>query len=847
MTAKEKRIRAGLGFFACFWRDLGYGVHILMRNPGFAIMAIISLAFGIGATIGIFSIIDTVWLQPLPYTHEDRMVAVSEVRLDNPANTMNVRLSTFFGWREQCTSFEYLDLQFTLPLTLVGGEHPVGTVTRRVSDGYFNIFDGEASLGRLFLPEDFGPGRPPTLILSYNLWQNQFNSDPDVIGRKVNLETAVHTVIGVMSPDYKPLNRDDIDLWLPLDVNENMISGNFYQVIGLLKNGTDLPTAQAEIDVVASRLADKYPQLKGVGARIQPLQDYLYSGWSRWFLRFFIAVAFVLLIACANVANLLLARASSRNKEMAVRASVGADRPRLIRQVLTEGFLLSILSTVLGLFLAFLAVKLLININPDAIPRSNEIGLNLHILGFAVLLAFLCTLLFSLPPALGSSKPDLTESLKDSGYRSASRFGGRRVHGVLVVLEIALSLVLLIGASLVMYNMWRVMRIDAGFNTDNLITMGIRLPMSEYMDNVQVAWLREKPRAKLVRQQIQEELQALPGVRSVAIAAVRPLSGCWQRFVGIGSQKPPEPGSSSPVVCLLPVSPEYFETLQIPLIRGRGFTEQDSESSQPVAVINESMVRRYFNDEDPIGKMLNLGQPNRSPLGPQFKTLPTDEPPLQIIGIAADVRQYLRQPPIPAVYMQYSQLPEMFSALAFGTRSMKTFVVRTEVKPGSLKTAMREIASDVAGDAMVMNAETGDEMKRQYVQGSRMYGWLLTIFAGVAITLAIVGVFGVMSYAVTQRTREIGIRMAIGARAHTVVRLIMRQGLLMILLGLIIGLAGAFGLTRYLRGLLFEVKPTDPLTFLLASIGLFIVALVACFIPAYRAAKVDPVTTLRHE
>ena len=842
MTDKENGKIKRSGFFACLRQDLSYGVQNLIRNPGFATVAIVSLAFGIGAVTAIFSIFDVIWLRPLPYKHEDRMVIVSQVKLDNPRNTMNTTLDTFLEWREQSTSFENLDFQFTLPLTLVGGARPERTAARQVTEEYFDTLDGKASLGRLFLPEDYSLNSPPSVVLSYPLWQRLFNSDPGVIGKKVELDMGVRTVIGVMSADYKPLYGDEVDLWLPwlpqyARINA-IATGQYFRVIGLLKDGTDLRTAQAEMDVVASRLAAKNPELKGIGARIQPLQDYLYGGWGRRFLAFFGAVVFVLLIACANVANLLLARASSRDKEMAVRASVGAGRPRLIRQMLTEGFLLAGLGAALGLFLAFLAVKLLINVNPGAIPRGGEIGFNLHILGFAVLLALLCGLLFSLPPAFRASKPDLTESLKDSGYRSASRFGGRRTHGVLVVLEIALSLVLLIGAGLMIFNIWHVMQTDVGFNADNLIMMQLNMPTSQYMDQVRPLWWKEKPRAKLARQEIREELQALPGVRKASIAATPPLSGCTPRFFGIGSRQPPNPGSNAPIVCLQPVTPDYFQTLQFPLTKGREFTEQDNENSQPVAIISENMARQYFPDGEPIGKTLNLGRLD----------MPADrEPPLRIVGIAADVRQNLLGTPMPAVYMPYSQLPETFYFMHLLPRATQSFVVRTEVEPATLKTALQDIASDVAKDAVVLNIHTIDDVKSQFLQAVRMYALLLIMFAAIAVTLAVVGVFGVMSYSVTQRTREIGIRMALGARRRAVVRLIMGQGLLMILFGLAIGLAGAFGLTRYLRSLLFDVKPTDPLTFILASVGLFIVALIACFIPAFRAARVDPVTTLRHE
>jgi predicted permease len=842
MTDKENRRTTGFGFFACLLQDLRYGIQNLIRNPGFATVAIVSLALGIGATTAIFSIFDVIWLRPLPYKHEDRMVIVSQVKLDNPRNTMNITLDSFLEWREQSTSFENLDFQFSLPLTLVGGERAERTVTRQVTEEYFDTLDGKASLGRLFLPEDYTLKGPPVALLSYSLWQRLFSSDPGVIGRKVELDMGVRTVIGVMSPDYKPLYGDEVDLWLPwlpqYATIKAITTGQYFRVIGLLKDGTDLRTAQAEMDVVASRQAAQHPELEGIGARIQPLQDYLYEGWGRRFLAFFGAVVFVLLIACANVANLLLARASSRDKEMAVRASVGADRPRLIRQMLTEGFLLAGLGAALGLFLAFLAVKLLINVNPGAIPRGDEIGFNLHILGFAVLLALLCGLLFSLPPAFRASKPDLTESLKDSGYRSASRFGGRRAHGVLVVLEIALSLVLLIGAGLMIFNIWRVMQTDVGFNSENLIMMQLNMPTSQYMDQAQPLWWKEKPRAKLARREIQEELQALPGVRKVSIAATPPLSGCTPRFFSIGSQQPPNPGSSAPIVCLQPVTSDYFQTLQISLTKGREFSEQDNENSQPVAIISENMARQYFPDGEPIGKTLNLGRLD----------MPTDrEPPLRIVGIVADVRPTLLGSPMPSVYMPYSQLPARFYFMHLLPRASQSFVVRTEVKPATLKTALRDVASDLAKDAVVLDIHTIDDVKSQFLRAIRMYALLLIMFAAIAVILATVGVFGVMSYAVTQRTREVGIRMALGARRRAVVRLIMQQGLLMILLGLAIGLAGAFGLTRYLRSLLFEVKPTDPLTFILASVGLFIVALIACFIPAFRAARVDPVTTLRHE
>ena len=836
---REVPASLGLSFPERLWQDVRYGARTLLKNRGFAAIAIVSLGLGIGATTAIFSIFDTIWLRPLPYENAGRLVAVSEVQLDDPGNTMGVALANYFDWKEQCKTFDHLALAHLYwPLTLVGGDRPERIIARRVTEGYLDIFGAKANLGRLFVAEEFALNGPPVIVLGYPLWQRLFGSDPGVLGRQLGLERDTYTVVGVMSPNFQELYGEDVDLWMPINWRMKQRSARYFPVIGRLSEGTDLRAAQAELDVVGRRLAEQYPAQKGFGVRVEPLRDYMYGYWGRRFLVFFGAVVFVLLIACANVANLLLVRAASRDKEMAIRASVGAGRRRLIRQVLTEGVLLAGLGAAFGLVIALIGVRLLAGIDPGSVPRASEIGLSLRILGFTVVAALLSGLLFSLAPALAGSKPNLNESLKETGRRAASRFGGHRAQGALVIVEIALSLVLLIGAGLMLHNVWRTLHTDVGFNTENLTTMQITLPMFQYM--VDDGKGRElTPRAALVRQRIQEELRALPGVRSVSVATSPPLSGCLSRYLSVGSQPPPPPGRDAPWVCLHPVTTEYLQTLEIPLLRGRGFTEHDNESSPPVAIISESLVRRYFpNNEEPIGRIINLGrwdlQGNR-------------EPPLQIVGVVPDVRQNLTRQPFPAVYMPYSQLPARFGGPNTTERTVMAYIVRTAIDAGSLEPSMRRVVAEEARDVPVLGVQTIDDVKSRYLQRTLLYTWLLAIFAGIAVILAAVGVFGVMSYAVTRRTRELGIRMALGAQPGAVLKLVMGQGLLMVLAGVAIGLAGAFGLTRFLASLLFEVKPTEPSTFVAVSLLLCAVGLAACAIPAWRAARVSPTRSLRHE
>jgi putative ABC transport system permease protein len=826
-------------------QDLRYGSRMLARNPGFTAVAVLTLALGIGANTAIFSITDNLFLRSLPYPTPDRLVALNEIKLDEPDRPWPVSDYTYWDWKKQSRSFEELALiHWNWPHVVEGPNGAEILQGRRVTNGYFQILGGMTSQGRLFLPEEYAENGEPVALLSYGAWERVFGSDAGIVGKGVNFNGTVHTVVGVMSPDFRTLWGDKIELWVPISWRDQNRQGRYFGVIGRLRKGIDTQTAQAEMDVIARRLAKEDPDAAGFGASVQPLREYLYGRYAkRWLLPFFGAVAFVLLIACANVANLMLVRASAREKEFAIRCAVGGGRARLIRQMLTESTLLAVLGSTLGVLLAYTGVKWMVGLDPDAIPRAGEIALNSRVLGFTILVALVTGLLFGLAPALGASKPNLNESLKETGRHATARFAGRRMNSVLVVAEVALSLVLLTGAGLMIHNIWRLLHVDVGFNPENLITMRISLPEMSYCeDGPKERTL--KPQAAQVRKQIRERLQALPGVKSVSVANTVPLWGCSSpRLISVGSQPPPRAGNVDtkdlPIACFQPVSPDYLRTLQVPLLKGREFTERDKEGSPAVGIINESFARRYFSSQDPIGKVVRLGHWDNA----------GEEPPREIVGVAGDSRQVLHVKPNPALYVPYSQLRPGFEGPQTQERTEIAYVLRTSIDPANLAPTMRRVESEVAPDVPIVDIRTMDDIREETLEAtdSRFNTWVLIVFAGIAVVLTAVGVFGITSYSVARRTHEIGIRMAVGAHPRDVLKLILKQGLILTVLGVGIGLAVAYGLTRFLASFLYEVKPTEPVTFVAVSLMLIAVGVLACYVPARRATKVDPMVALRYE
>jgi putative ABC transport system permease protein len=824
------------------WQDLRYGARVLTKSPGFAATAVVSLALGIGATTAVFSIVDTIFLRPLPYPEPDRLVDIHERRLDNPdPHTWElVSTPTFRDWEKQSQSFEemaeYVDGQFVFN----GSDRSEQVLVRHVSEGYFHVLGAHACQGRVLIPDDYAPGQPTRAVLSYPAWQRLFGSNPSIIGSAFKLEGKLISVIGVMSPEYQPLGGDKIDFWIRNWMDKREL--RMWFVIGRLKPGISIEKAQAEMDVIEARLARQYPEQKGYGARILPLQVYMYGWRKNQFLAFFGAVVLVLLIACMNVANLLLARGATRGKEMAVRSSLGAKRARLVRQLLTESMLLSVLGAGLGLLLAYAGVRFAVYASPEyAIPRADEISISLRMLGFTVLVTLLTGWLFGLFPALRASKPDLTESLKEGRQRPVVRVGRCRVQSVLVIGQIGLSLLLLIGAGLMIHNVWRVLHASFGFNTDHLAQMSIQLPQFEYMEHIgEGSFARMKPKTALTIQGIEERLRALPGVRAVSVTSSGVFFGCNGR--PMSAEGPPRRQDTGPVTCYEPVSPGYFGMLEIPVFKGRVFTDRDSGSSPPIAIISQSVAQRFFPGQDPIGKIINIGIWESD-----------DFERRQVVGVVADIRWHVNGRTLSAVYYPYSQLPAQFHWLyGVNERLLVKFLVRSAADPAALVRAMDRVVPEVARDVLISAAETVDNTRRSTLKMSRYFTWLLVAFAGTALALAAVGVFGVMSYEVARRTHEMGIRMALGANPGDVLRLILRNGILMTSVGLAIGLGSSLALARFLESRLgelgaTEVKPTDPATLAVVSLFLALVALLACYIPARRAARMDPTTSLRYE
>jgi putative ABC transport system permease protein len=799
-------------------QDLRYATRMMIKQPIFTAVAVIALALGIGANTAIFTVVNAVLLRPLPYNEPDSLVWVWDTQPQ--LATAPTSLPDFLDWKDQNRSFEYMAAYQGGNMFFDDGngvqDTPVGLVTPDV----FALFRVTPVLGRTFTEEETQPGRSRVAVLSQALWQRRFGSDPNVLGQIVQLSGTPYTIIGVIATGFNFPN--EAQLWRPLQIDTNRLDRgpHYLRVVGRLRPGVTLAEAQAEMSTIASRIAQQYPEkIAGHGVKLDLLSDVVIGDIRPALFVLLGAVGFVLLIACANVANLLLARAGARQREIAIRTALGATRPRIIRQLLTESVLLAVVGGIAGLIIAVWGVDSLVSLSPDTIPRVREIGIDAKVASFTVLISLLTGVVFGLAPALQVSKPDLTDALKESGRTTA---GSRRnrIRSLLVVWEIALSLVLLIGAGLMIRSFATLSSVAPGFNPDKLLTMGVTLLRSSYPEENQVAAFYE---------QMLERLSVAPGVKSAGAIGDLPLSGSNTSDYFTIEGRPAIAKEDRPLAECRTVTPHYFESMEIPLLKGRDFAETDTKRTPNVAVINEAFAHAHFPDEDPLGHRLSLQG--------QFRD------PLLIVGVVGNVRNFgLDEQPTPEIYYPYLQDPlrETYD------RSM-TLVVRTKSDPAAMAEGLRTELLSLDKTLPVYALKPMTEYLRDSLSRRRFNMVLLSVFAAVALLLAGVGIYGVISYSVAQRTHEIGIRVAIGAHAGEILKLVIGQAMLLTMTGIALGLVTAFALTRLMQSLLFEVSPTDPLTFAVISVILTIVALVACFVPARRAMKVDPMVALRCE
>jgi putative ABC transport system permease protein len=799
------------------WQDLRYGARMLLKKPGFTLIAIGAIALGIGANTAIFSVVNAVLLRPLPYEESERLVVLYETNPQQGRDEMDVSYPNFVDWQAQSQSFEQMAAHLSGGMVLTGKDEPAGVDVAAVSADFFSMLRVKPLRGRAFLPEEDKVGGAPVVIVSHALWQSRFGGDEGLIGRQIMLDRKSRTVIGVMPPNFAFPPGDQTEVWLALGAWADQMQNRAVHrltAIGRLKPDVTLRQAQTELATIANRIQQQNPAADpGHGVNVISGYESLTKNARPALLTLLVAVGFLLLIACANVANLLLARAETRQKEIAIRTSLGATRWRIARQLLTESLILAVAGGAAGLLLAAWGVDALAGSLPEDFPRAKEIGIDRVVLGFTGALSVLTGLIFGIIPALARAKPPLNETLKEGGRTNAA-FGRGRVRGALIVSEVALSLALLVGAGLLIKSFWRLTQVNPGFQTDHLLTMNVVLIGEKYKETAQViSFYRELP----------ARLGALPGVKAVSAASVLPISG-GDGAGNLTIEGRDFPPAQTPSASFRRILPNYFSVMGIPLRQGREFDERDT-GAEKVVIINEGMARRFWPDGDAIGKRIKVGPPQ-------------NEPWLTVVGVAGDVKNVgLEADARLATYEPHSQR----------TSSSMTLAVRTETDPLSLSAAVRGELRAMEKDLLIRPTSTMDERIRRSVAPRRFNMTLLAGFAALALLLAAVGVYGVMSYTVTQRTHEIGVRMALGAQSGAVLKLIVGQGLRLALIGVVIGLPAAFALTRWMEDLLFGVRPTDSWTYGAVAALLLLVALFACWIPARRAAKVDPMVALRCE
>ena len=814
------------------WNDVKHALHLFVKSPGFTLAAVSALALGIGANTAIFTVVNAVLLKPLGYPDADRIMAFELTSPDG--NGAIASIPKFQIWQQQTSVFkEVAAFDFAGPGFNLTGDHAEQVHGLHVTEGYFRLYGAPMALGRTFTQQEDAPHGGKMVVLSYGLWQRKYAGSPKVIGSALQLGGEPYTIIGVTGRDFR--TDPEADLWVPFQFEPNSTNqGHFFQAAGMLRPGITVAQANAQMKLAWAEYKRKFPEAADPqgGFQVEPLRDSIVGDVRKSLLVLLGAVGLVLLIACANVANLLLVRATGRKREFAIRSALGASRTRIIQQLLTESVLLAVTGGVLGLGLGFLGVKALLAVSPAGLPRVGEdgaaVGLDWRVLGFTLAVSFVTGIVFGLFPALATSRTDLNSTLKESSNRAGTGFRQGKARSLLVISEVSLALVLLVGAALLIRTFVALHAVNPGFDAHNVLTMEMSLTSDRFAKTAGFAQLDRAGR---------ERLNAIPGVEVSAMTCCLPIQGQFGLpFTIVG--KPTPQAKDSPGAGWMNASADYFKLFRIPVIRGREFNETDTGSSPWVVLVNETLAKKFFPNQNPVGQQILIGHG----VGPDF-----EEPARQIIGVVGDTHEGgLGRDPGPLMIVPNAQMTDGMSKLNAGIVPTR-WIVRTHGDPKAAQAAVEEQLRIASGGFPVARVKTMDEIVSESTSRENFNMLLLTTFGAVALVLAAIGIYGLMAYSVEQRTQEMGIRMALGADRGTIRNLVVWHGMRLALVGVVLGIAASFGLTRFLATFLFGVKTWDPAVFVAVPVILSAVALLAVWLPAARAARLNPMQALRVE